>query len=122
LTRILPRALMIPPGVPDFVTRDRHTLLPATRLDSPGLFCLSECVVHPRLPVAVVVAQPPGDREGVIGVHLDPSRVVQGVLEACRTFEGEPPVGNFPLVAVAVLGEGAVVAEEDDPDFLASES
>jgi hypothetical protein len=36
------------------------------------------------------------------------------VLEARRTDERQPAIGDFALVAVAILGERPVVAEKDD--------
>jgi hypothetical protein len=58
------------------------------------------------------------DRHTTYGIHLDRAVVVQLVLEASRALEGEMAVGHLPLVAVAVLGERPVVAEEDDPEPL----
>src|SRR5262245_38268740 len=73
-------------------------------------------VRHPGLPVAGLVSQPPGDRDRAVAIEPDPALVVELVLEAGRAFEGEPPVGDATGVAVARLGEGPVVAEEDDPE------
>src|SRR5262245_3761734 len=75
-----------------------------------------EGVVHPGLPSALLVAQPPGHRDRAVRARLDLPLRIKLVLEARRTNEGEPALGHHALIAVALLGEGSVVAEEDDPE------
>jgi hypothetical protein len=64
------------------------------------------------LPLALLVAQPPGHRGRAVCVRLDLSFRIKLVLEARRTDERQPAIGDIALVAVALLGERSVVAEK----------
>src|SRR5262245_26350001 len=104
------------PAYPTAPRRPRPTLPSSgtTTCSSPAT--PMKPVHHPGLPVADLVLQPPRRRDRAVGIDPDPAVVVELVLEASGAFEGEPPVGEATGVAVALLGEGPVVAEEDDPE------
>src|SRR5215207_5505006 len=86
-------------------------------MNRPPLFLdLREGVVHPRLPLTVLLAEPPSHGDRAVKVELDPPIVIQLVLEPRRTLEREFVSGYLALIAIAFLGERTVAAEEDDPE------
>src|SRR5262249_4786756 len=76
--------------------------------------CRSEQIVHPRLKMSRIIAQPPFDENAAVVVLPYLPSGVQLVLETGWPRESERPVTDLSFVTVALLGKRSVVAEKDD--------
>ena len=104
VTRIVPRALLIPPGIPDFFTRARTVPLGPVQLEGRAWSGLA--------PVAAVEVSTDGETWQEAAIERD----VQGRWAWCRwTFRWEPPGPGEYVLACRARDEAGNVQPDDLP-------